>query len=86
MLITAVAILLAILFLVRKQDGKMFDCCITFIVGVLFALGLGFGGMLKRSKILGFLVLSKNWDPVLLILFMTSVGANMVTFHFILNK
>lgn len=59
---------------------------ITFFVGAIFTLGLGFGGMLQRAKIVNFLTMSDNWDPQLLILFCSAVGFNVLSFHYIINK
>lgn len=58
---------------------------ISFIVGFLFTLGLGFGGMLQRTKIAGFLTFNEYWDPQLLILFVSAVAFNFAFFHYILR-
>lgn len=31
-------------------------------VGFVFGLGLAISGMVKRSKIIGFLAINENWD------------------------
>ncbi len=38
----------------------------TFVSGVLFAVGLGVGGMLHPAKVIGFLDFFGAWDPSLL--------------------
>lgn len=40
----------------------MIDAIIATIVGLIFGAGLVVSGMAKRSKIIGFLTLNKNWD------------------------
>jgi uncharacterized membrane protein YedE/YeeE len=39
---------------------------IPFVVGVVFALGLGLSGMTMPAKVIGFLDVSGAWDPTLL--------------------
>jgi len=39
----------------------------TFLIGVLFALGLGLSGMMRPQKVLAFLDISGDWDPSLLL-------------------
>ncbi|EGR30816.1 hypothetical protein IMG5_122880 [Ichthyophthirius multifiliis] len=65
---------------------QLLEILIGLLTGILFALGLGFGGMLRRSKINGFLSLQENWDPSLMFLLCFAVGGNMITFYFIQKK
>lgn len=51
------------LIIEKSNKETMKDLAITFFVGLIFALGLGLGGMLKRRKIIGFLTFNKDWDP-----------------------
>lgn len=51
---------------------------VTFLIGVLFALGLGLSGMTQPQKILGFLNLTGSWDPSLLLV----MGGAVVTYFF----
>jgi uncharacterized membrane protein YedE/YeeE len=37
----------------------------AFIVGIIFALGLGIGGMTDPRRVIGFLDPAGNWDPSL---------------------
>ena len=37
-----------------------------FLLGALFAVGLGISGMTQPLKVLGFLDISGTWDPALL--------------------
>lgn len=50
----------------------------TFLIGMLFALGLGLSGMTQPQKVLAFLNLRGDWDPSLLFVL---VGA-VVTYFF----
>lgn len=38
---------------------------VAFVSGLLFALGLGLGGMTEPAKVIGFLDVAGNWDPSL---------------------
>ena len=41
------------------------DTVASFIVGLIFGLGLVIGGMTDPSKVIGFLDISGSWDPSL---------------------
>jgi len=53
---------------------------LSYGVGSIFAGGLTIGGMLRRSRITGFLTLNENWDPSLLFVLMSAVAGNILTF------
>lgn len=57
------------------------DIIVATVVGLIFGLGLVVSGMVKRSKILGFLVINKHWDPSLLFVMLTAVAFNFITFR-----
>ena len=48
------------------------------VCGVLFALGLGLGGMTQPEKVLGFLDVAGPWDPSLAMVMMGAVGVHAV--------
>lgn len=50
----------------------------TFLIGVLFALGLGLSGMTQPQKVLAFLNLRGHWDPSLLFV----LGGAVTTYFF----
>lgn len=87
-------IILTILFIVystisiknRSSSYIISDILIGTIVGFIFGLGLVISGMVKRSKVLNFLTLSKNWDPSLLFVLGSSVLLNLLTFNLVLKK
>lgn len=39
---------------------------VSFVSGLLFALGLGISGMVRPEKVIGFLDVTGNWDPALI--------------------
>lgn len=43
----------------------MREIVIAFVAGVIFAVGLVFGGMTHPEKVIGFLDVSRVWDPSL---------------------
>ena len=53
----------------------------AFGTGVLFSIGLGIGGMTQPSKIIGFLDVTGNWDPALLL-----VMAGAVSVFFVMHR
>lgn len=63
--------------------NKIFDMIFTIITAAIFAAGLIFSGMNKRSKILGFLTLNKDWDCSLLIVLCGACGLNLITMNLI---
>lgn len=38
------------------------DLAVATMVGFIFGLGLAISGMVKRSKIIGFLAINDRWD------------------------
>lgn len=52
----------------------------SFIFGTLFALGLGISQMSNPSKVIGFLNLMGNWDPTLLVVFLSATGTYFILY------
>ncbi|MDD0853433.1 YeeE/YedE family protein [Halobacteriovorax sp. GB3] len=50
---------------------------IALVSGLLFSLGLGLSGMMSPKKVLGFLDITRNWDPSL---GLVMGGALLITF------
>lgn len=48
----------------HKVQGvyNLVDCVVAIIVGLIFGCGLVVSGMVKRTKIIGFLTVDANWD------------------------
>jgi uncharacterized membrane protein YedE/YeeE len=50
---------------------------IAFAAGVLFALGLGLGGMTAPARVIGFLDLFGRWDPTLLFVMGAAIAVHL---------
>ena len=57
-----------IYYVIGDSEEKADDFWISLIVGLLFGTGLIVSGMSRRTKVLNFLTLNKNWDPSLAVL------------------
>jgi len=51
---------------------------IAFLVGLVFALGLGVGGMTQPARVLGFLDVAGAWDPTLAFVMASAVAVYAV--------
>lgn len=58
----------------------------AFVVGILFAMGLGFSGMTKPEKVFGFLDVFGSWDPSLIFVMAGAVIVHFVAFRFIVRQ
>ncbi|MBX3018922.1 MAG: YeeE/YedE family protein [Bdellovibrionaceae bacterium] len=58
----------------------------AFIVGLLFALGLGISGMTDPQKVLGFLDLFGAWDPSLAFVMLGAVGLHLISYRLIRRR
>jgi uncharacterized protein len=56
---------------------------IAFGSGLVFAIGLGLGGMTQPAKIIGFLDIAGRWDPTLVFVMAGAVGTSMLAFRWI---
>lgn len=71
---------------VDKESNSNFktrELAVSVFTGIFFALGLMLSGMIKRERILNFLILSRNWDPSLGIVLGTVVLFNLVSFNLV---
>ena len=59
---------------------------ISFIVGFIFAVGLGISGMTQPSKVIGFLDLFRNWDPSLMFVMLGAISFHFILFIFIIKR
>lgn len=59
------------------------DSCVSFLIGGLYAAGLIFGGIAKRHLVLNCFIISKNWNPSLLVFFLAAILPNFGTFSII---
>ena len=58
----------------------------AFFCGLLFAVGLGIGGMTDTAKVIGFLDLSGIWNPALVFVMGGAVGVTALLFPLILRR
>ena len=58
----------------------------TTVAGLIFGFGLALSGMTQPSKVLGFLDVTGDWDPSLLLVLGGAVGVTVVAFRFILRR
>lgn len=76
-------IIYGILFRRRVNLKEIF---VSAFSGSVFALGLIISGMVKRERILNFLIISKDWDPSLGIVLATTVVFNMFSFNLVQTR
>ena len=57
-----------------------------FLSGLLFGLGLVVSGMVNPAKVVGFLDLSGNWDPSLILVMGGGLLITVPAFHIILKN
>ncbi len=56
------------------------DALVSFIVGLVFGLGLLLSGMANPEKVLGFLDLAGAWDPSLALVMAGAIAIGLVAF------
>lgn len=59
---------------------------ISFIAGVIFAIGLVISGMTNPQKVLGFLDVLGDWDYSLAFVMVGAIGVNLISFTFIKKR
>lgn len=57
-----------------------------FLLGVLFAVGLGISGMTQPQKVVGFLDVFGAWDPALLFVMGSAVLVNFIGFRLAVGR
>jgi hypothetical protein len=65
---------------------KHIDTLSSFIVGLIFGIGLIFAGMTDPSKVIGFLDIAGNWDPSLAFVMGGAILVGFVAFRFANNE
>ena len=55
----------------------------AFIIGIIFSIGLGVGGMTLPEKVIGFLDFFGDWDPSLMFVMGGAVTVYFVAFRFV---
>ena len=61
---------------------KHIDTLSAFLVGLIFGIGLIFGGMTDPAKVVGFLDIGGNWDPSLAFVMGGAILVGVVAFRF----
>ena len=59
---------------------------LSYIFGIIFAVGLGVSGMTMPSKVLAFLTIGEHWDPSLIFVMIGGIATYSLGFFFIKNK
>lgn len=59
---------------------------VSFIVGLLFSLGLGVSGMTQTHVVKGFLDVLGTWNPNLMGVMIGAIGVHFVLFKFIMRR
>ncbi len=58
----------------------------SFVSGVVFALGLGIGGMTQPAKVIGFLDFAGNWDPSLAFVMIGAISVHAFLYRVISKR
>ena len=61
---------------------KQMDTIASFIVGLIFGIGLVIGGMTNPSKVIGFLDIAGQWDPSLAFVMGGALIVGVIAFRF----
>lgn len=59
---------------------------VAFLVGFLFALGLGISGMTQPQKVVGFLALGNGWDASLLFVMLAAIPIHALSYRWIKGR
>lgn len=56
---------------------------VTFLSGLLFALGLGISGMTQPAKVVRFLDITHDWDPSLALVMGGAIGVHALAYRLV---
>lgn len=59
---------------------------VAFVVGLIFAVGLGISGMTQPQKVVGFLDVFGSWDPALVFVMGGAVVVHFITYRIIIKR
>jgi uncharacterized membrane protein YedE/YeeE len=68
------------------KPASLSQIAVSFLVGLVFALGLGLSGMTQADKVIGFLNLAGAWDPSLAFVMMGAIAVHLVFFRFTVRR
>ncbi|MCA9626776.1 MAG: YeeE/YedE family protein [Myxococcales bacterium] len=58
----------------------------AFLVGLIFAVGLGLAGMTQPAKVIGFLDFTGRWDPSLAFVMLGAIAVHFILFRLVLKR
>jgi uncharacterized protein len=58
----------------------------SFVVGLIFAFGLGLGGMTQPAVVVGFLDIFGDWNPALIFVMVGALAVHMVLYRIIRKR
>jgi len=58
----------------------------AFLVGILFALGLGISGMTEPQRVISFLDVFGNWNPSLLFVMVGAIAVHAISYRLIMKR
>ena len=58
----------------------------AFVAGFIFAIGLGISGMTDTTKVIGFLALNEDWNPVLMLVMGGGIAVHAFFYVFIIRR
>lgn len=71
------------------MDEKKFaqlQVAAAFLVGLVFAMGLGISGMTQPQKVLGFLTTGSGWDPSLMFVMLGAIPVHFLSYQWIKGR
>lgn len=63
------------------MDSQRLRIFIAFLVGFIFAIGLGISGMTQPQKVIGFLDIFGNWDPALMFVMLGAIPVHLISYQ-----
>ena len=58
----------------------------AYVVGFVFAIGLGVSGMTQSDKVIAFLDLAGNWNPSLALVMLGAIGTHFAFYRWIVKR
>ncbi|MCF2872092.1 YeeE/YedE family protein [Octadecabacter sp. G9-8] len=59
---------------------------ITYVIGLIFGMGIIFGGMANPAKVLNFFDIAGTWDPSLAFVMGGALGVTALGYRFVLRR
>jgi len=58
----------------------------TFVIGLIFGIGITIGGMANPAKVLNFFDIAGTWDPSLLLVMVSALVVTAIGYFFVLKR